>query len=112
MVCKGRRRCMGGHAGGCDCQVHRLCEEPPAGDFGGGVMNLFSGDGRDAQWRPSPFPYFARGMDMPSFNQVLLMGNVTCDPQLRTMTTGNKVVEFALAVNLQYRPVQGEVCVE
>ena len=45
---------------------------------------------------------------MPSFNQVLLMGNVTRDPQLRTMTTGNKVVEFGLAVNRKYRTAQGE----
>jgi single-strand DNA-binding protein len=45
---------------------------------------------------------------MPSFNQVLLMGNVTRDPQLKTLPNGSQVADFGLAVNRKYRTAQGE----
>ena len=45
---------------------------------------------------------------MPSFNQVLLMGNVTRDPQLRQLPSQTVVAEFGLAVNRKYRSTDGE----
>ena len=45
---------------------------------------------------------------MPSFNQVLLMGNVTRDPQLKALPNGSQVVDFGLAVNRKYRSAAGE----
>jgi single-strand DNA-binding protein len=44
---------------------------------------------------------------MPSFNQVILMGNVTRDPQLKHLPT-TTVVDFGLAVNRRYRTSEGE----
>jgi single-strand DNA-binding protein len=45
---------------------------------------------------------------MPSFNQVLLMGNVTRDPQLKALPNGSQVADFGLAVNRKYRTAGGE----
>lgn len=36
---------------------------------------------------------------MPSINQVVLAGNLTRDPEQRTLPSGSTVVEFGLAVN-------------
>lgn len=40
---------------------------------------------------------------MASYNKVLLMGNLTRDPELRYLQTGSAVVNFGLAVNRKYR---------
>jgi single-strand DNA-binding protein len=45
---------------------------------------------------------------MPSFNQVLLMGNVTRDPQVKTLPNGSQVADFGLAVNRKFRTAAGE----
>ena len=45
---------------------------------------------------------------MASFNQVLLMGNLTRDPQLRQLPSQSAVVDFGLAVNRKYRTADGE----
>jgi single-strand DNA-binding protein len=45
---------------------------------------------------------------MASFNQVLLMGNVTRDPQVRQLPSATKVAEFGLATNRRYRSADGE----
>jgi len=45
---------------------------------------------------------------MPSFNQVLLMGNVTRDPQLRQLPSQSVVADFGLAVNRRYKTADGE----
>src|SRR5256885_6704806 len=45
---------------------------------------------------------------MPSFNQVLLMGNVTRDPQLKQLPNGSAVVDFGLATSRKYRSAAGE----
>jgi single-strand DNA-binding protein len=47
---------------------------------------------------------------MPSFNQVMLMGNVTRDPQLKQLPGSNQTVaaEFGLAINRKYRTGDGE----
>src|SRR5437016_7331242 len=42
------------------------------------------------------------------FNQVLLMGNVTRDPQLKQLPNGSSVVDFGLATNRKYRGAAGE----
>ncbi len=43
---------------------------------------------------------------MASFNKVLLMGNLTRDPELRYTASGAAVASFGLAVNRKYK--QGE----
>lgn len=45
---------------------------------------------------------------MPSFNQVMLMGNITRDPQLKQLPSQTVVAEFGLAVNRRYRTADGE----
>lgn len=43
---------------------------------------------------------------MASFNKVILMGNLTRDPEIRYAPSGTPVANFGLAVNRRYR--QGE----
>lgn len=45
---------------------------------------------------------------MANFNQVILMGNVTRDPQLRHLPSQTVVADFGLACNRRYRTAQGE----
>lgn len=51
---------------------------------------------------------------MASYNRVILMGNLTRDPQLRYLPSNTAVCEFGLAVNRRYRDRDGnqqeEVC--
>lgn len=43
-----------------------------------------------------------------SINQVILMGNLTRDPELRTTPNGQNVVSFSLALNRSYKDQSGE----
>lgn len=43
-----------------------------------------------------------------SFNQVVLMGNLTRDPELRTTPNGTSVCSFSLALNRSYKSANGE----
>jgi single-strand DNA-binding protein len=43
-----------------------------------------------------------------SLNQVILMGNLTRDPELRQTPTGQNVVSFSLALNRSYKDQSGE----
>ncbi len=43
-----------------------------------------------------------------SFNQVILMGNLTRDPELRTTPNGQNVCSFSLALNRSYKSKEGE----
>ena len=43
-----------------------------------------------------------------SFNQVILMGNLTRDPELRQIPSGQSVVSFSLALNRSYKDSSGE----
>lgn len=45
---------------------------------------------------------------MPNFNKVMLMGNLTRDPELRYTPGGTPVAKFGLAVNRRYRKQDGE----
>jgi len=45
---------------------------------------------------------------MPSFNRVLLLGNLTRDPILKTLPTQTQVAEFGFAVNRKFRTPAGE----
>jgi single-strand DNA-binding protein len=45
---------------------------------------------------------------MPSFNRVLLLGNLTRDPVLKQLPSQTQVAEFGLAVNRKFRTPQGE----
>lgn len=42
-----------------------------------------------------------------SFNQVILMGNLTRDPELRTTPNGASVCSFSLALNRSYKNADG-----
>lgn len=43
-----------------------------------------------------------------SFNQVILMGNLTRDPELRQTPNGQNVCSFSLALNRSYKSAAGE----
>ncbi|MCU0667598.1 MAG: single-stranded DNA-binding protein [Patescibacteria group bacterium] len=43
-----------------------------------------------------------------SFNQVVLMGNLTRDPELRSTNSGQSVCNFSLALNRSYKDANGE----
>jgi single-strand DNA-binding protein len=43
-----------------------------------------------------------------SFNQVILMGNLTRDPELRQTPGGQNVCSFSLALNRSYKDASGE----
>ena len=43
-----------------------------------------------------------------SFNQVVLMGNLTRDPELRTTPNGASVCSFSLALNRSYKNASDE----
>ncbi len=45
---------------------------------------------------------------MASYNRVILVGNLTRDPQLRYLPSNMAVVDIGLAVNHKYRTAQGE----
>lgn len=42
-----------------------------------------------------------------SFNQVILMGNLTRDPELRTIPSGQSVCSFSLALNRSFKGQDG-----
>lgn len=44
-----------------------------------------------------------------SINQVILMGNLTRDPELRTTPTGQNVCSFSLAVNRSWQDQSGQL---
>src|SRR3989304_8603649 len=43
-----------------------------------------------------------------SFNQLILMGNLTRDPELRTTPNGTSVCGFSLALNRSYKSADGD----
>lgn len=43
-----------------------------------------------------------------AFNKVILLGNLTADPELRTTPNGQNVASFSLAVNRTWNNAQGE----
>jgi len=45
---------------------------------------------------------------MPSFNKVILTGNLTRDPQTRYTPSGSAVADICLAVNREYKSGSGE----
>lgn len=45
---------------------------------------------------------------MASYNKVILMGNLTRDPELRYTATGTAVAKLGLAVNRRYKTSAGE----
>jgi len=45
---------------------------------------------------------------MPSFNKVLLMGNLTRDPQVKSLSNEQAVANFGMACNRKYRSASGE----
>src|SRR5690554_6762812 len=49
-----------------------------------------------------------RKVSMASFNKVMLMGNMTRDPQLRYLPSQTPIVEFGLACNRKFRTGSGE----
>lgn len=45
---------------------------------------------------------------MASFNKVILIGNLTRDPELRVTASGNSICKLGLAVNRAYMTKEGE----
>jgi len=45
---------------------------------------------------------------MPNLNKVMLMGNLTRDPELKYTPKGTAIADFALAVNRRYTAESGE----
>ena len=45
---------------------------------------------------------------MANFNKVILLGNLTRDPELRTLPSGSQVAVFSLAINRRFKTSQGE----
>ncbi len=45
---------------------------------------------------------------MPSLNKVMLIGNVTRDPEVRTLPKGTAVCQFGLAINRKFKTDAGE----
>jgi single-strand DNA-binding protein len=45
---------------------------------------------------------------MANFNKIMLMGNLTRDPEMSYLPSNTPVVEFGLAVNRRYRRQDGE----
>jgi single-strand DNA-binding protein len=45
---------------------------------------------------------------MANFNKVILLGNLTRDPELRYTPSGTAVAEFGLAVNRTWKGPNGE----
>jgi single-strand DNA-binding protein len=45
---------------------------------------------------------------MPSLNKVLLMGNLTRDPELRVTPKGTSICQFSIAINRQFKMESGE----
>lgn len=45
---------------------------------------------------------------MPGFNKVMLIGNLTRDPQLKFLPSQTAVTDFGLATNRKYRTASGE----
>jgi len=45
---------------------------------------------------------------MPSLNKVLLMGNLTRDPELRVTPKGTSICQFSLAINREFKLESGE----
>ena len=45
---------------------------------------------------------------MASFNQVILVGNLTRDPELRVTPKGTAICQFGLAVNRQFKDDSGQ----
>lgn len=43
-----------------------------------------------------------------AFNKVILMGNLTRDPELRSTTSGSSLASFALAITRNWNNAQGE----
>ena len=44
---------------------------------------------------------------MANFNKVILMGNLTRDPEVRYASSGTAIVKFAVAVNRRYQDSDG-----
>src|ERR1041385_5054043 len=49
---------------------------------------------------------------MPALNKVLLMGNLTRDPELRVTPKGTSICQFSLAINRQFKMESGETRVD
>ena len=45
---------------------------------------------------------------MPNLNKVILMGNLTRDPELRNTPKGTAICQFALAINREWKNDAGE----
>ena len=64
---------------------------------------------QDRSPQPSPgVPGEGESLIMANFNKVILVGNLTRDPQLKYLPSQMAVVEFGLAVNRKFKTQTGE----
>jgi single-strand DNA-binding protein len=61
-----------------------------------GSDGVLSADGARAGWP------VLRGGNMASFNKVILLGNLTRDPEMKFLPSGTPVVEFGIAMNRKW----------
>lgn len=45
---------------------------------------------------------------MPSYNQVILIGNLTRDPELRVLPKGTSICQFGICVNREFKDESGQ----
>lgn len=77
---------------------------PPLDESTGSPQNQFCGAKKNRR-----FVSRALGDNMArSINQVIMMGNLTRDPELRQTPGGQNVVSFSLALNRSYKDASGE----
>lgn len=49
---------------------------------------------------------------MASFNNAQILGNITKEPEIKTLPSGNKVASFSIATNSKYKNKAGELVEE
>ncbi len=80
--------------------------------FSDNLLPTFSGDLKNKQ--QLLLKVLSKGSSMASFNRVIMMGNLTRDPERKQLSTGNSVCRLGLASNRQFKNKTGaltqEVC--
>lgn len=52
--------------------------------------------------------FFLRNIHMANFNKVMLMGNITRDPELKYLPSNTAVAEFGMAINRSWTDAHGQ----
>jgi single-strand DNA-binding protein len=76
--------------------------------FVAGKGKKWCGDGADILILAATRPSVQRRTIMASYNKVILMGNLTRDPEIGQLPNGTTVCEFTLAVNRRWKDSQDQ----